>query len=599
MPRKCPSSNISKKHSFLKLLFPGKTSTEFKQTIKNIGLKAKEFNKNYKNKIEKLSGTELLQAISSYEEIMAESHKIKSYINLRGITVEKNDKWVNATKKRLTNCLHSVKFFESEVAKLPEYELLDKITEENRLSKYNPWLRRIRSYSGKPLAEDEILYIDEQLNQSTNLRNIWAKLSIPQDVELDKELLIITTNENSDIRKKALDKITQDDNTEIESYIQLLYNSYNSRQMLATVMGFNSSEEMWIANSHADTTLLNDLNDSLSPKITNIADKFYKNKAKLQKTPHLAISDLLFSHSPKVNTEKLAEELLEKLTPDNSKDNLNIEILEYCKLPATASTDIPAISFTTENNITICLGSNDGILKDIYEAHAIGTAVQNNIASKNNNFLNEEPLELFSEVAGYFAEYLAFDILANKASSNEERLEIIEFQLERNIQLLAINSTLIQFNQHIAKQLQNTSHIDEKDISKMWLAAVQNNFGSAIDYSDEKISNIWTKFPSIFSNPEKSYKQIIGLSLASKLYEEYQSGDNKDEFIEKFHKFLSSGQTKRPQALLQILDIDINDKNIWQNSLNLLEKLLEKQIRITSKTKNNLSTKPKSNNNGI
>src|SRR5690606_36130257 len=139
----------------LKDIFPGKTSGEFRAAMSRLKNDVKTFHDTYAGKIADIDGKDLLTAFQQYDSVLSQLEAVRAYVDLRHITVEKNDAWARKTQKKLDAALRDTLSVKSEIAALPEFELLARMAEEPKLAAYTSWLRQHRSYSGT-VQEEEV-----------------------------------------------------------------------------------------------------------------------------------------------------------------------------------------------------------------------------------------------------------------------------------------------------------------------------------------------------------------------------------------------------------------------------------------------------------
>ena len=87
----------------------------------------------------------------------------------------------------------------------------------------------------------------------------------------------------------------------------------------------------------------------------------------------------------------------------------------------------------------------------------------------------------------------------------------------------------------------------------------------------------WTRVPHFF-RPFYVYKYCIGITAAINIYENITKYG--DDFKEKYFNMLKSGGSKKVLETFKIADIDLEDKKIYENAFNFLNKKIDELDKI-------------------
>lgn len=588
----------------LRKIFPGKTSGEFRTAFQQLKKDVQNFQKEFSGKIADQDGAGLLKAFRDLENILEQSQKIRSYVDIRSYTVEKSPAWTKSTKKRLNTLLRDTMFFASEVVELPEYELLDRMAEEPKLSQYTPWLRQTRSYNGAVFDTDSERYIHDQMHTHHDIKNIWAELAAPLDGDGRNLFQTLFADKDQTARHKAYADAADASTEDEDILLQLLSNRMRGHDTFASLRGFNTPEDAFISFSQTSPDILEAMQDGLAEKVADLSSKFYTRKAQQADLPRLHPADMLHIKTPEISKNSWEQHVLphlEKLYPDH-KDTPTVMDSDIGKKMCSPYTPFKLFTPPGDVGSYLCIdGDFPALTTMLYTAHSFGTEAQRSASGKKNSYLTDKALPAFQKVSGYMAEHAALDQLIKNERDLEKRRDLMEYQIERHLQSLALHLSLTEFDQNIRKTVDKHGAFSAEDAQKTWKSAMQHFFGPAVDYDEAGTDMLWSQWPSTFSDTTSLYQDILGVSLATQLYKDYSKTRDKEGFVEKFSAFLEAGNTKQGKPLFKALDIDLDDAKMWKNSIALLEdrfkslQNLDKRIAIEKDAKQKRKQNPKNN----
>ena len=209
-------------------------------------------------------------------------------------------------------------------------------------------------------------------------------------------------------------------------------------------------------------------------------------------------------------------------------------------------------------------------------AHELGHAIHSMCSSKLPISIAHAPLPL-AETASVFAEMLLNDQILSKLN-NEDKIIMLSEQIDDMYATIMRQAffTLFEINAHQEIVHKNGS-ID--DLCILYMKNLNNQFGDAV-IVNEDFKWEWSYIPHFYHSPFYCYAYTFGNLLVLSLYQQFkQEGKS---FIPKYIKLLSAGGSKKPETLLNEMNIDISKDSFWQQGFNLVsEKIqqLEKLIK--------------------
>ena len=84
----------------------------------------------------------------------------------------------------------------------------------------------------------------------------------------------------------------------------------------------------------------------------------------------------------------------------------------------------------------------------------------------------------------------------------------------------------------------------------MWAEEVEALYGPSVEIDPSLVEFGWSWIPHIYHTPFYCYTYAFGNIISLNLVQQYKNAENKQEFIAKYHEFLSAGGSERPEDLL-------------------------------------------------
>lgn len=203
-------------------------------------------------------------------------------------------------------------------------------------------------------------------------------------------------------------------------------------------------------------------------------------------------------------------------------------------------------------------------------AHELGHGVHAALAAPQGVFHQSTPLTL-AETASVFGETLVFGRLLEAAETPESRLALLAESIEG-----AIATVFRQTAMHHFEQLVHTARREEGELSverfaELWSETQEELFGDAVEVT-EGYRSWWSYIPHFVNTPGYVYAYAYGQLLALSVYRRYE--EEGAGFVPDYLKLLSSGGSMAPEALGQIVGIDLADPGFWDAGLALVEQQL-------------------------
>ncbi|MGA2470106.1 MAG: M3 family oligoendopeptidase [Solirubrobacteraceae bacterium] len=201
-------------------------------------------------------------------------------------------------------------------------------------------------------------------------------------------------------------------------------------------------------------------------------------------------------------------------------------------------------------------------------AHELGHGVHAALAAKQGIFQQSTPLTL-AETASVFGEALTFAHLLDASPTPAARLALLAANIEDAIATVFRQVALNRFEHLVHGERRSAGELSVDRFGELWAQTQQDFFGDAVEMTDGYRS-WWSYIPHFVNTPGYVYAYAFGQLLALSVYERYLlEGPG---FEERYLELLAAGGSRSPEALAEIVGIDLADPGFWERGLDLLER---------------------------
>jgi oligoendopeptidase F len=207
--------------------------------------------------------------------------------------------------------------------------------------------------------------------------------------------------------------------------------------------------------------------------------------------------------------------------------------------------------------------------------------------SREVGYLNSDTPLTTSETASIFAEMLVFDYIKNDLN-RDELISLYAGKLEDIYATLYRQSIFTSFERRVHSK---KDELNSDELNTIWFEENQKMFGDSLILSDG-YKYWWSYIPHFIHSPFYCYAYSYGQLLVLALYRSYKDSDDKDKFIKKYIKFLSSGGSKSPKDLIGKFGFDIESSDFWQKGIEEIKTILNEfksEVREDFKERGKLS----------
>lgn len=494
----------------------------------------------------------------------------------------------------------SVSFFASELLKLSNNKYKNLFVENSKLLEYKFELDKIYRDRDHILNDNEERIVSELVNSMDCFSSISSTLLNSEHdygtVELGfgVDEIIATNNygalmKNDDIniRKKVYNSFQKVLDQYGNTCAGLLNGYVSMKNSVSRIRHFDSAWD----NKLFDQNLSNNVYESLVDVIENNVSsmhRFYKLKKDVLELDLMHFYDLSLRMSNfkreysvdeaqklvRNSLEPLGESYLEKF--DKIIKN---RYIDYCQYKGKCS---GGYSFSTISHNSRILMSFNGDLNSVSTiAHEVGHNINHQFINENNPLQYRLISSLTSEVASLTNECLLSYYIVENAESVEEKLAGLENIINVIIGNFFESVREGKMEQDMYNYVLNGNSLTKDYLDQLTLTSLKKYYGEEVEM-DNYSKNGWIKRSHYYMN-FYIYSYAICVSVAVNSAKKIIENDS--DFVSKYIDYLKTGSDVWPIDVYKKLGIDLECKDIYINTVNYFNDLIDKYYKIFAERK--------------
>jgi len=127
------------------------------------------------------------------------------------------------------------------------------------------------------------------------------------------------------------------------------------------------------------------------------------------------------------------------------------------------------------------------------------------------------------------------------------------------------------FEDLVHRERRGSGELSVARFGELWIETQEELLGDAVEVT-EGYRSWWSYIPHFIASPGYVYAYAYGQLLALSVYERYL--EEGPRFEERYLELLSSGGSRSPEELGEIVGVDLRDPGFWDRGLDLLERRL-------------------------
>ncbi|MGB0844063.1 MAG: M3 family oligoendopeptidase [Alphaproteobacteria bacterium] len=543
----------------------------------------------YEGKLNSLSGDQLAEAISKYEQAGEVMGGLMSYAYLLyagDMTADGVAGFLQNARERANAISNHALFFTLELNRVEDKALETKFAESAALTRYKPWIKQVRSFRPHQLSDELETYIHET---SVTGAAAWSRLFDETMAELrfsfegkelsSAEIMNKLSDPSEDVRKNAAQTFGAVLKQNGRLFAQITNTLAKNKEIEDTKRSFERPVSSQNLSNQVEDEVVDALVSAVRESFPQLSHRYFALKAKWMGKDKLAYWDrnapLPQKDLKPIPWEDATSKILAAYSDFSPElgalgkkffDNAWIDApVRQGKAPgAFAHPTVPSVH-------PYLLVNYQGKVRDVMTlAHELGHGVHQILAGKQGNLMSSTPLTL-AETASVFGEMLTFRSLLNATTDPEAKRILLAGKVEDMLNTVVRQISFHMFETAVHDR-RRQGELSIEDLNEIWMETQIESLGSSVELGDD-YPYFWSYIPHFIHVPFYVYAYAFGDCLVNSLYAVYQNAE--DGFAEKYLDMLASGGTKHHSELLAPFGLDAKDPAFWSQGLSMISGFID------------------------
>ncbi|WP_249011977.1 M3 family oligoendopeptidase [Conexibacter sp. DBS9H8] len=211
-------------------------------------------------------------------------------------------------------------------------------------------------------------------------------------------------------------------------------------------------------------------------------------------------------------------------------------------------------------------------------AHELGHGLHGALAQRQGIFHQSTPLTL-AETASTFGESLVFERLLDASTDDRDRLGLLASRIDDAIATVFRQVAMNRFEDLVHTRRRAEGELGADDFSAAWHETQSALMGDSLEITDG-YRTWWSYIPHFINTPGYVYAYAYGQLLALSAYGRYKTVG--EAFVPAYLDLLASGGSKSPEALGEMIGINLADPGFWDAGLRLVDAQLSEAEQLVS-----------------
>ena len=568
-----------------------KTDEEFLKDYEKVSKEVNDISK-YQGILVK-NASNLLGYLKLSNELERKLYKLYYYANLKNdqdTTNTKYQEFLGKVKNLLTKFEELDAYAEPELMSI-DYDLIEKYyKQEKELKEYEFVLSNLFRFKKHILSKEIEEVLSSLSNSLNNSSEIYESLTDSdmkfgfikdennEEVELtESNYSVFLHSKDRRVRKEAFNKVLTTYGEYKNTISSTFAGNVDTLTTLAKLKKYNSSLEASLFSDNVDKEVYNNLIKTVKDNL-NVLYKYFKLKQDFLKLDEFHLYDqyvdLVEENTKKytfLEAKDLVIEALSVLGEDYIK-NLNKAFDErWIDVYNNKGKRGGAYSSGFYDTKPYVLLNYEGTINDVSTlAHELGHSMHTYYSCLNNPYQYSHYKIFVAEVASTVNELLLNFHLLNKGSK-EDKKYILSNLMNLFKATIYRQTMFAEFERDMHNLKEQGGVLTNEVLCDNYYKLNLDYFGPDVVVDDE-IKYEWERIPHFYYN-FYVYKYAIGLSCACYIVDNILN--KKENALENYLKFLSSGGSDYPINELKIAGIDVTKKDVIESAIKMFDSFIE------------------------
>lgn len=549
--------------------------------------------KEYEGKICEISEN-LYNCYRLYEQALEKYEKVYSYGMLTyhlDMSNQDSIKLFKEVETLGTEFSVATSYITPEITYADENQINQFIEKDERLKKYERDIKEILKNKKHILSKEEenlLANYSEVFSASENtfdtLTNTEFKFGTlidenGKEVELtDSTYTLYLKNQNQEVRKQAFDLMYKKYSEFINTITEMYITNVKTKSTTAKLRKYNSTLEKAVDNDDASIKVYNSLIETIDENIS-VNYEFLKLKKKMLNLPEMHMYDLYVNPCEEgkyeITFEQAKQEVLNALSVMGEEyvnklkeafDNNWIDV--YAKPNKRGGAYSMGVYGVHPYVLTNFVNSK----RDVSTiAHELGHSMHSYYSNTNQTVIDANYTIMVAEIASTVNEILLSDYQIKNETDKNKKAELLYELLEMIRATFFRQAMFAEFEKIAHEKIENGQMLSSEDLNNIYYNLNKKYFGPDVAI-DEQIKYEWARIPHFYSD-FYVYKYATGISAAIAIATKII---NKEAgFVDKYINMLKQGCSKKSIELLKMVDVDLESKETYLNTIKFYNEKIE------------------------
>ena len=549
--------------------------------------------KEYEGKICETSEN-LYNCYRLYEQALEKYEKVYSYGMLTyhlDMSNQDSIKLFKEVETLGTEFSVATSYITPEITYADENQINQFIEKDERLKKYERDIKEILKNKKHILSKEEenlLANYSEVFSASENtfdtLTNTEFKFGTlidenGKEVELtDSTYTLYLKNQNQEVRKQAFDLMYKKYSEFINTITEMYITNVKTKSTTAKLRKYNSTLEKAVDNDDASIKVYNSLIETIDENIS-VNYEFLKLKKKMLNLPEMHMYDLYVNpceeEKDEITFEQAKQEVLNALSVMGEEyvnklkeafDNNWIDV--YAKPNKRGGAYSMGVYGVHPYVLTNFVNSK----RDVSTiAHELGHSMHSYYSNTNQTVIDANYTIMVAEIASTVNEIILSDYQIKNETDKNKKAELLYELLEMIRATFFRQAMFAEFEKIAHEKIENGQMLSSEDLNNIYYNLNKKYFGPDVAI-DEQIKYEWARIPHFYSD-FYVYKYATGISAAIAIATKII---NKEAgFVDKYINMLKQGCSKKSIELLKMVDVDLESKETYLNTIKFYNEKIE------------------------